>query len=181
MRKISIFGMVALIIFCATSVSFAGNTNAMIQLWKDKANQGSPTAPFQLGWSYAHGQGVKKNLAEAAKWYRLGAKRGDFQAALELANMYLDGEGVQKNEDKAVDLYVKIGKTESILAPIAQIKLLLLARKYSLGGEQVKPDKKKASAMFDKLLEIETAKMNHCKDRMDKSAKKFNDRDWRQK
>ena len=161
MRRVSIIGLICWIILSTASLSLAHDTTAaMMQSWKDRAKHGSATAPFQLGWSYAHGQGVEKNQVEAARWYRLGAERGDFQAALELADMYLEGVGVEKNEAKAIEWYVKVGKSESICAAMGRANLLMLARNYSLGGHGVGPDKTKASALFDRLFEVEKVIMN---------------------
>src|SRR3989442_1075837 len=111
MRRVPIFVLIYWMIFLMPSLSLAEGTTTDIQQWEDAANHGSVFAPFQLGYSYQHGQGVKKNMVEAAKWYSLGADRGDLQAALVLAGMYLRGEGVQTNEGKAIDLYVTIGKS----------------------------------------------------------------------
>jgi TPR repeat protein len=92
-----------LITILLSSSSMAGGTTPqMIQSWKDKSNQGDVYAPFQLGYCYQEGQGVKRNLVEAAKWYKLGAERGHIHAALMLADMYLKGEGVQRDEEKAI-------------------------------------------------------------------------------
>jgi TPR repeat protein len=176
MKRVSILGLICLVILSPASLSLAQDTTAaMINSWKERADQGSAFVPFQLGWSYAHGQGVEKNFTEAARWYRLGAERGDFQAAFELAEMYLKGVGVEKNEAKAIEWYVKVGKSESILAPIARVSLLFLARKYSLGEQGVHPDKIKAAALFDHLFEIETAIMDRGQAQLKESDRKFNE------
>jgi len=176
MRRVSLLGLICWIIFSTASPSLSQNTTAaMIQSWKDRANQGSAFAPFQLGHSYAHGQGVEKNLVEAARWYRLGAERGDFQAALMLADIYLQGIGVEKNETKAVELYVKVGKSESICASMGRLSLLMLAAKYSLGGQGVEPDKTQARALFERLFEVESVIMDRDKAKMDESSEKFDE------
>jgi TPR repeat protein len=175
MRRVSVLGLSFWIILFTASVSFAqGTTAEMIQGWKDRTNQGSVTAPYQLGFSYAHGQGVKKNLVEAARWYRLGGERGDFQAALELAGMYLEGMGVEKNEAEAIEWYVKVGKSESICAAMGRANLLILTMKYSLGGQGVEPDKMKARALFGRLFEIEEAITDRGQDKLHESSEKFN-------
>ena len=147
----------------------------MIQSWKDKSNQGDAYAPFQLGFSYQNGQGVKKNLVEAAKWYLLAAERGDLNAALTLADRYRNGEGVQQNEDNAIEWYVKVGKSDGWDAPIARATLLVLARNYSLSGEGVKPNKTKAHALFKCLLEVEMALIERGQAQMNESFQKFNE------
>ena len=176
MRRISLLGLICWIIFSTASPSLSQDTTAaMIQSWKDRANQGSAFAPFQLGHSYAHGQGVEKNLVEAARWYRLGAERGDFQAALMLADMYLKGVGVDKNEAEAIKWYVEVGKSESICAAMGRLSLLMLAAKYSLGGQGVEPDKTQARALFDRLFEVESAIMDREQAKIQKSSEKFDE------
>jgi len=176
MKKIFALGLICLVLLITASLSHAeGTTAEMIQSWKDRAKQGDAYAPFQLGVSYQNGQGVKKNLVEAAKWYQIGAERGDLHAALTLADMYLKGEGVQQNEEKAIELYTKVGKSVGWYAPIARANLLVLARNYSLGGEGVKPNKTKAHAIFKRLFEIETALMDKGQAEMDKSIQKANE------
>jgi len=176
MRKVILLGLICWLILFTASLSHAeGTTTEMIQLWKDRAKQGDAFAPFQLGVSYQNGQGVKKNLDEAAKWYQIGAERGDLHAALTLADMYRKGEGVQQNENKAIGLYTKVGKSVGWYAPLARASLLVLARNYSLGGEGVKPNKAKAQALFKRLFEIEMALMDKGQAEMDESVKKFNE------
>jgi TPR repeat protein len=164
-----------LILFIPSFSGAEGTTAQMIQSWKDKSNQGDVYAPFQLGFSYQKGQGVKKNLVEAAKWYQLGAERGDFHAALTLADMYRKGEGVQQNEEKAIEWYVKVGKSNGWDAPIARANLLVLVRNYSLGGEGINPNKTKAQALFKRLFEVEMALIERGEAEMNESIQKVTD------
>ncbi len=176
MIRFLILGLICWMILFIPSLSRAeGATAEMIQSWKDKVNQGDAYAPFQLGFCYQHGEGVKKNLVEAAKWYRLGAERGDFYAALTLADMYLKGEGVQQNEEKAIEWYVRVGRSGGWLAPMARVNLLALARNYSLGGEGVEPNKTKAHAIFQRLFEVEMALMERGRAEMNESVQKLNE------
>ena len=43
------------------------------------------------------GKGVKKNAAEAAKWWRKAADQGHAQAQFELGCLYYVGEGVEQD------------------------------------------------------------------------------------
>ena len=43
------------------------------------------------------GEGVPQDLAEAVKWYRLAANRGDVSAQYKLGTMYANGEGVPQD------------------------------------------------------------------------------------
>ena len=50
---------------------------------------------------YYNGQGVKKNNAEAARWYRLAAVQGYASAQYTLGVMYENGQGVIKDYVRA--------------------------------------------------------------------------------
>ena len=54
---------------------------------------------------YSEGEGVPLNKAEAAKWYRLLAERGNVGAQALLGLMYQDGEGVPQNYAEAAKWY----------------------------------------------------------------------------
>jgi len=55
------------------------SAQALSQL-RSLANRGFAEAQFNLGWMYANGEGVPRDDAEAAKWYRRAAKLGHRQA-----------------------------------------------------------------------------------------------------
>lgn len=61
------------------------------------AEQGDVVAQVNLGFKYRDGQGVKRDYAEAAKWYRKAAEQGDAVAQRILGFMYRYGEGVEKD------------------------------------------------------------------------------------
>ena len=60
-----------------------------------------------MGDHYEDGEGVKKTLNEAVKWYRKAAEQGDVGAQYRLGYLYEDGEGVKKNLNEAVKWYKK--------------------------------------------------------------------------
>ena len=49
-----------------------------------------------IGELYAQGLGVRRDLTEAERWYKLGADRGDRQATFALGLAKLTGTGVAK-------------------------------------------------------------------------------------
>ncbi len=55
-----------------------------------------------LGDSFAFGQGVVQNYAEAAKWYRLAATQGNSSAQYALGFLHLQGQGVRQDFAEAV-------------------------------------------------------------------------------
>ena len=72
------------------SVAFAESPDET----RKKAEVGDAEAQFNLGVTYAIGEGVPKDSAEAAKWYRLAAHQGNALAQFSLGIMYENGEGV---------------------------------------------------------------------------------------
>lgn len=62
---------------------------------------------FALGFLYYEGKEVSQNGKEAAKWFRKGAKLGDYQAQYNLGVCYLHGVGVAVDKMKAVRCFMK--------------------------------------------------------------------------
>ncbi|MCP4384819.1 MAG: sel1 repeat family protein [Hyphomicrobiales bacterium] len=57
---------------------------------------------LRLGRMYTYGQGVPRDGAEAAKWYRLAANQGDAEAQFNLVVTYNFGRGVPQDDAEAV-------------------------------------------------------------------------------
>jgi TPR repeat protein len=66
-----------------------------------KENPGDRAAMTLLGELYRDGLGVRRNLEEAARWYRLAADRGDRNAQFRLGLAHLTGEGAPKDRTLA--------------------------------------------------------------------------------
>ena len=64
---------------------------------QDLADQGDANAQYNLGNSYHDGEGVKKNLKEAVRLWRLAADQGHADAQFALGNFFNSGTGVEKN------------------------------------------------------------------------------------
>jgi len=78
------------------------NANAEpFEVIKAKAEKGDAIAQFNLGVSYANGQGVPQDRAEAVKWYRKAADQGDANAQCNLGGCYATGQGVTQSELEA--------------------------------------------------------------------------------
>jgi TPR repeat protein len=58
------------------------------------AEQGHAGAAQNLGRMYQDGLGVNKDMKQAVKWYRIGAKLGDSYGLLKLGWSYRDGKDV---------------------------------------------------------------------------------------
>jgi len=60
---------------------------------------------YNLGAMYYNGDGVSKNLTEAARWYELAAAQGNVEAQFNLGVMFYNGEGISKNDNIAAKWY----------------------------------------------------------------------------
>ena len=67
------------------------------------AEAGYSDAMCNLGYCYEMGNGVEKNLAKAAEWYRKAADNGNEIAQSNLGIFYEYGKGVTKNYAEAVE------------------------------------------------------------------------------
>lgn len=72
------------------------------------ARLGDPVAAFLVGRDYERGAaGLERDRAEALKWYRSAASKGNADAMNNIAVMYALGEGVAKDPAEAVSWYRK--------------------------------------------------------------------------
>ena len=113
---------------------------------REAAEQGLAEAQGNLGYAYAHGEGVPKDAGQAARWYRKAAEQGLAAAQNNLGYAYAHGEGVPKDAGQAVLWYSKAAAQGD---PVAQ---------YSLGwayadGEGVPKDLSEAVLWFRKAAE----------------------------
>ena len=73
--------------------------------WLPLAQQGDPSAQYNLGLLYHYGLGLRRDEGEAAKWYGLAAEQGDPDAQFQIGNFYSDGFWGSESVDKAVIWY----------------------------------------------------------------------------
>ncbi|MBE6356161.1 MAG: sel1 repeat family protein [Lentisphaerae bacterium] len=71
------------------------------------AEQGDAAAQYKLGKSYADGNGVIKDVDEAAKWFRKAAEQNYAPAQNSLGTCYSKGIGVPQSYDKAFEWFRK--------------------------------------------------------------------------
>ena len=88
----------------ATAVIVVGGLAVMVLSAQDNldtvrqaAEQGDAAAQFNLGAMYTNGQGVRKDEAEAVRWFRMAAEQGDDIGQFSLGTMYAVGQGVRKD------------------------------------------------------------------------------------
>jgi TPR repeat protein len=72
-----------------------------------KAQQGDANAQLQVGLRYDWGEGVGKDVNQAATWYQKSAVQGLANAQFLLGDCYAKGEGVAKNDTQSVSWYRK--------------------------------------------------------------------------
>src|SRR6266496_1497225 len=72
-----------------------------------KAERGDATAQVQLGDAYDTGAGVKRDVAEAIKWYRRAAEQGNAEGQYSLGGKYDSGDGVPQDFAEALKWYRK--------------------------------------------------------------------------
>jgi len=72
-----------------------------------KAKKGDAEAQYMIGMDYDMGSGVKRNSAEAIKWYRKAAEQGQKDAQFSLGLAYEKGYSTKKNEAEAIKWYRK--------------------------------------------------------------------------
>lgn len=84
----------------------------------DAAGKGLKDAARNLGFIYANGYaGVRRDLSEAARWYRLAAEKGDSRAQMVYGLMLINGEGVAADFDRGVN-YVRLAAGQDLPAAI---------------------------------------------------------------
>src|SRR5439155_642019 len=88
-----------------------GNKTALNQL-RVRAEQGNVDAQFDLGFMYQNGDGVPKDSAQAAQWYRKAAEQGLSGAQNSLGVMYANGNGVPKDSAQAAQWYRKAAEQD---------------------------------------------------------------------
>ena len=117
----------------------AGQTS--LEQLQTQAKQGDVSAQYNLGVLHATGQGVPRDLAEAAKWFQMAAEQGDTNAQYNVGGMYARGQGVPQDFTEGAKWFRKAA--ESGFAP-AQY---LLAGMYD-NGEGVPHDHAEAAKWF---------------------------------
>jgi TPR repeat protein len=106
-----------LLIFVAAVTIFAAGALAQATVRPDtlstlvaRAERGDALAQFDVGYAYQTGEGVPKDPATAAQWYRRSAENGNVGAQFMLGFMYRTGEGVDVDYSEALKWYRKAAK-----------------------------------------------------------------------
>jgi TPR repeat protein len=73
-----------------------------LKLWRPLAEQGNPTAQYQVGILYAEGTGVVQSDVIASAWFQRAAAQGVAGAQYNLGVSYAEGLGLAKDDVAAV-------------------------------------------------------------------------------
>jgi len=132
------------------------------QLLRPLAERGVPRAQFDLGGSYANGQGVTKDDARAMEWYRKAADQGFAPAQDAVGYMYATGKGVAKDDAQAAAWWRKAaaqGNTDAqaslmelqTMVSVQRAEELVKQQDYSAALKLIQPlaDKGIAEAQLD--------------------------------
>ncbi|MBX9686431.1 MAG: matrixin family metalloprotease [Candidatus Obscuribacterales bacterium] len=91
----------------------------IFELTKRAAAMGSNRAILMLGWMYHDGNGVRRDLRQAAKYFHRAAELGYAPALLALAGAYERGDGEEQNIALAEKYYKMALKMDLARAPLA--------------------------------------------------------------
>jgi TPR repeat protein len=95
-----------------------------IALLKDLASRGVPYAQYELGRACEIGEGVPRDPAAAAQWYRKAAEAGNADAQYNLAMMLDAGDGVPQDPAEARKWFAKAAATVPARPVISEAELL---------------------------------------------------------
>src|SRR5262249_40874166 len=82
--------------------SVEGSSAWMLAELRRKAEHGDAIAQFNLGHRQALGEGLPKNLSEAAKWLRKAATQGHAPAQYEIGMLLVNGHATPTESGEAV-------------------------------------------------------------------------------
>ena len=132
--------------FLARAYLKANRHSEALEATEKSVELGSVAGLWQRGVLYAKGEGVEKDLDQAAMWWRKSAEQGYAAAQNNLGVLYAEGEGVEKDLKQAAMWYRE--SAEQGYA-VAQNNLGLLYAK----GEGVEKDLEQAAMWYSKSAE----------------------------
>lgn len=79
--------------------------SSIIQKQLSAAEEGFPSAQYNLGIAYKDGLGVEKNDEQSVQWWRKAAEQGHASAQYALGWSYENGKGIEKDISQALNWY----------------------------------------------------------------------------
>ena len=89
-------------LFLFSGSVYGDDYNEAFKGWKLAAEQGDVEAQYNLGLTYANGEGVPQDLEAALKWWKLAAEQGSADAQSDLGVMDQSGIGVPQDYKEAL-------------------------------------------------------------------------------
>ncbi len=102
-----IIAALSFIVWCVAVAPAGARESKEVQTLRHSAESGDSAAQLKLGRAYDSGNGVKADLAEAAKWYEAAAQQGNAEAQNAIGSLHLRGEGVVSDGPKACEWFAK--------------------------------------------------------------------------
>jgi len=96
--------LAALVCICPAPCGAMQDSPAELRL---KAERGDAASQYRLAGLYYRGEGVSKDMSEAARWFRKAADQGHSEAQFTMGNLCEDGTGTAKNLAEAAGWYRK--------------------------------------------------------------------------
>jgi TPR repeat protein len=84
-----------------------GDADALVEIYRERANAGDGLASTKLGLSYRDGLGVDPDDAAALRWLEAGAEKGEVEAFAALGSMYDEGRGIERDRARAASWFRK--------------------------------------------------------------------------
>ena len=103
--------------------------------------------PLEMGIMYDQGINVKKDYAEAEKYYRIAIKEGQSAAFCRLGDMFLEGRGVNKDMRAAVGQYTQGSMKDEVSCMNRLAYIKLTEPRYTNASE--------AYALLDRVVRTE--------------------------
>jgi len=106
------------------------------QSYLDKAEAGDINAQSTVAFMNAKGLGVKKDEAEAVKWYRRAAEQGHLNSQYNLGVIYAKGRGVEQDFGEAFSWYLRAAEQgdQTAQSTVAMMYLKGIGTKKSQSG-----------------------------------------------
>lgn len=95
---------------------FVPDDRDFVSMLRKLGEDGNASVMYRLGTMYTRGAGVARDLAEAARWYRMGAAAGNTAAMTELALMLIEGQGVERNTAEGLQFLRKAADNGNLFA-----------------------------------------------------------------
>ncbi|MCW5745479.1 MAG: sel1 repeat family protein [Alphaproteobacteria bacterium] len=105
------------------------------------AEQGDADAQYHLGLLHQNGQGVPRDAAQAAGWFRKAALQGHAEARYSLGTLYATGQGVSRSDAEA-SRWLRLAARQGLAVAAFDLGLLYAS------GQGVKHDDVQAYVWF---------------------------------